>query len=293
MNPGSAPHRGPALAPQREVSLEMDGITQPSIEVLPEEITTNPGPQEPLPPQLQTSPTPEDPEKAVKTSTLETRMGELIQALGRKQDEMSNKLEEQKLFYETQLAVATSAGPKPPAGFDPNKPVMAGEFYDILSKVEPYIKEQTIRSMWDVTDEEEQSILQANPHIAQIQDGAQKAEFIRRAANLLRKAKGSNGEVKTTPSTASSETESGRAANTRPIPSDRRVVPHIEGATTPMATDFSPEDPTEGIKAAYEAAKKIPDRTERLAAMKGVFRKAQRGAGISDEGLAKSSFSST
>lgn len=296
--PMPAPHQGPAQEPSRTATID-DVPTYkapPQIETLPLDPTTEPSRQieAPLeaPVSLETTPPPEDPEKAVKQSTSETRIGELTRALGEQKKDFEQKLEEMALRYESQLAALVSqagaatppaAGQLPP-NVDPEAQMTVGQFVQAMDKMWPYMQEQLIRSQWDVTPEEEQAVLQSNPHIAKIADGMQRAEFVRKAVTLARKRKGeSQGEpTATTPAPGKSGSKQTRT--------HERTVPHVEASTTPAAPDLVPDSPTEQILSEYEKAKTISDPKKRVAAMKAAFKKAQAAAGLSDEVFSKMAF---
>jgi hypothetical protein len=293
MNIESGPNTGPAPAPSRELALEFPGNSADgSVEVDPATLTVNPGPPEPRIPGVQTSPAPQNPVQAEQESATEKRIGELIQAMGDQNARHQRQMEEMQLKYETQSALAMGApNVQLPENFDPEATVKAGDLFNIMTRTDSVIRETVIRNTWDVTPEEESAILQSNPQIAQIQDGAKRAELVKRAASLLRQNKSNNGEVKEGTSQTSTDTKAKKAPEMRPI--SKRVVPHSEGSTTPKAEDFSPTNPSTEVMSAYKAAQQIPDKKERLAAMKQVFKNAQHKAGITDEALSHSAFKSS
>lgn len=284
-------YQGPAPAPTRRLAIGSQEQPSESENQLPftDEEGITYGDETPVvtpTPQFQFSQPPADPERAVQESTIEKRIGELTRALGERDARHADEMQEMRLLYESQLAAIQAANggaqTQLPPGTNPDAPVTVKEFAQYMDRVLPYLEEKAIRNTWDVTQEEERAILQANPHFQSLPDGAQRAKFIQNAANLMRKRQASA-------SAPAPQTQSGPAPQTRNV--GKRVVPHVEASTRPRAADFQPESPTANFSAEYEKAKLIKDPKQRMAAMKRAFKGAQYAAGVSDEALAKASFS--
>jgi hypothetical protein len=282
-----APHAGPGKEPERSVTIE----DLPDYEATPEIKTISLGAPAPET-TLEETPSPEDPEKAVEKSTSETRMGELTRALGEQKKDFDQRLAEMELNYEARLAaMASPAVPvvpptsQLPANVDPDAQMTVGQFVQAMDRMWPFLQDQLIRTQWDVTPEEEQSVLQANPHFANIQDSVQRTGIIRKAVKLARDRKG-----ETKPEQPASSPASGKS-DSRQTRTPGKTVPHVEASTTPATPDHTPENPSEQILSEYEQAKTISDPKKRMSAMKKAFKKAKNAAGLSDEVFGKMKFS--
>lgn len=292
-NPTGERYEGKAPEPRRKIALGADHPnigTEVSLPTVTEEGVHVGDSIYAVPtPKFSESPAPKDPEKAVVQATTEDRIGELTQALGEQKKQHDLALQEMALKHESELAaLASQANVNPasflPQGIDPNQAVKAGELMVMLQKIVPYLDEKITRSGWDITPEEESAVLQANPHFANITDGAKRVECILRAVQLSRER---NGSPKTTPSSSAPQAASESASKTRAL---KRVVPHVEGSIAPIAPDLSPENVPGDIARRYEEAKNIPDKTLRLATMKKIYKESQAAQGISDEALSKAKF---
>lgn len=294
---GLRAYMGAAPAPTRSVSIG-DSMVDNPMTITDAAQLTNVGPPDltqppPLPRGLRTSEPPPNPEMAANLAELNQKIGQLTESVGRIKSDYEAKLEEQALNHQVQLlAMQGRRAPVLPQGVDPAQTVTIGDLTHILTSYGNDMQSGLIRQSWDVSPEEELSVLNANPSLANLPE-PDKTIFIQKAVALRRRNSGTQPRA-AAPTTSSSPQAPGSVAapvapqNSRPVAG--HIVPMVESGAPSDIGDVTPASVYQAAIQEYREADKIPNRAQRLAAKKAAMKKAQYSMGISDEQLAKMPF---
>jgi hypothetical protein len=301
---GAPAYTGPAPAPSRRLTLEPkepfvydpDGPAQPSAIGGPNEALANGFTyKQPTSETFESTP-PVDPDLAAKVAQLEQANGRMIQALGAQKAEQEQKMEEQRLLYEAQLASMTTGsrsapqGPIAPEGADPNRdgPTWS-QLQNVLAQERAESQAVAIQSTWDVTTQEITEIFNENPVLGQLPEPRRTMLVHQFAHNRRKSARVANLQQASAPA-GSPEFHQG---NVRPL-NPAHIAPNVGGTSGPP--EF-PEprvtDQRAAAAAEYEAANKIKDVKERNKARKKAMEKAMVASGLSHNELSHSAFVSS
>lgn len=292
----STHYMGPAPEPSRRISLvsgDSPGDANLADANVVDPATLTPGISGPLGgAQTFSSPAPADPEAAAQVATLGQRVGELVQALGTQRQDFERQMREQQLRYEAMFASAlASQAPNisaPDNSFDPEEPVKAGQMIGVLNQWNAINQAQMIRALSQITPQEEAAVFASHPYLQNVPE-PKKSELLKEAVLIQRSAvqAAAATDGRTPQGDGHAPSQSPRV--TRPA---ARVVPmpEYQAQNTGGVDEPIPVNNLGAAQAEYEAAKRIPDKRERFAAMKAAMQKAAAARGISPEQLAKSSW---
>ena len=227
VNPDGSPIELPQPGPQVPLSEVIPGA-----EAAPASTT-------PLPAHLQTTPAPTAP------NPLETRIAQLEEQ--RRQDAAAHARQLEVVQLQNQAAQATRGGPpattqvagvNPFQGADPDDTITVRQAQQLVDTVIAAVPALAVQSTWDVTQEEFNEVLLANPILQQTPE-PQRTNFIKKFVDINRQA--------LAPAPAAGAPQSD-APTTRVI--ERHVVPHSEARLTPAAG----AEPGPGVDAAVHAS---------------------------------------
>lgn len=265
-----SPNQSDAPEPRRELHLPPEAVSREHVV---------------YPSQFDEAPAPDNPQAAMQELEEGQKAGELIAALGRQREEYEAQLAELKLQMRLmqQESAAQSAPPRMPDGIDPkafatNEQIVAA-LYQFGSAMQAELAATRIRARWDVTDAEEQAALATYPNINHKQEPA-RTEAILEAVRVLRKSK---------PATAPPTPGNPAYANATPAP---RTVPSpaVAPTTVPDSRPAGASDSLRKAFADYEAAKRLPNKSQRVAAMKEAHERILRLQNTTRENVATGSF---
>jgi len=269
-----APNQADAPEPSRSIQAHPDSVYS----------------EYPLPPSsFAEAEPPTDPAAAVQELEESQKTGELIAALGRQREEYEAKLEEMRLqiqLMQHQPAQPQTFSPDPsqlPPDYDPKAYATNGQILEALyrfgEQVSKELEATRLRSRWDVTDEEEAAALSIYPAINQKQE-PDRSKAILDAVRVLRKSRG-----------ATAKSTAGTPAHSN-VPTAPRTVPSPSVAPTTVA-DQRPVSTSDSLKKAfadYEAAKRLPNKSQRVAAMKEAHSRILQLQSTSREAVSQAGF---
>ena len=256
----------------------------------------------------QTSNAPGDPGMAAEIAELRSSQGKLIQTIGEQRLLHEQQLREQNLRFETLLATAAGGNVAPqqnlPPGVDPDSPMTMGQFFGLAQSMLPVMTSDVIRRTWDVTQEEQNTVLASNPLLNNVPE-PRRTDLLKQAVGLLRE----NRTRETANGSSNGQSNPGNGSqrqspqNQRPL-NESMVVPQMENSNAQGTNSISDNSQSND---AYQAAwgrytqlkqqlgnaRDTKQRKEILAQMKSAYRQAQFGMGISDEEMAHTGWSQT
>lgn len=320
----NAPYGGGAPEPTRSLNLSTGLVTEnapsppspsaPAPIQVPPRISSSfdaanaefappaPMPAQGLPPaapsQFRSDP-PTDPQQASDVANLESRLGEIIQGMERRElkreEEHRRVMAERELEHQMQVFELQQRAPANPEALppilrgDPDGSITRREMMEFLDNVRQdavQMQVQGVRSSWNVSSQQEAEILTRYPRVS-IMPEPQKTLIIRQYAGILWPA----GQAQA-PAAPGTPAPSPSGKGPEPRPSSRRTIPAPEGTgTPPSAQDYdAPVNALQQAKAEYERAQKIANPKERTDALRAITEKIIRLQGGDMESFVKGGF---
>ncbi len=233
---------------------------------------------------VQATPPPPDPGLSQQLLEMQAQLEEMRQQLTRAR-EYNEDLRFQMDAFGNPVAARPVAPPAQlPQNIDPSAPVTFGDFLVVAQNLFAQVPAQTIRSMWNVTPNEEAAILREYPQAQTLAEPA-RTQFIQKAVQRARQ-RAQQGKTQTAPAPSPNPPHAQKSQAQAPARAVTGTVPAPEsGGQT--ASGLNEPQQTNALSEAgqrYQAAQKIRNPKERREAMKDSANELARLQGFSDRG---------
>lgn len=252
---------------------------------------------EPAPaPAYEATPAPPDPEMAAQLLSLQGTINQLLEEVRSQRsanDELQFQLDAFQRYGGNPFGHAPAAAPQgPPPGVDPAATVTYGDLQLVAQKLLEFAPAQALRTIWDVTPEEEARVLGKYPQANSLAE-PQRTQFVHKAALRMR---ASSAPATTPAPVVAAPAPQAPALPTPPVPRASRPqspprpapkqVPLVEtSGPAPSTAEPQLTNPLREAILEYERARSLRGNAKaRSEAMKAAADKIARLQGMRDRG---------